>query len=80
MTECLAEDLAAWSQVYEEDIAPLVDVGNPESVIGKKYEEWTPQDLMMLQGIYGPGTNTPLAKFMFKKRYEELKRLEAEVV
>ena len=61
-----------------EVVEPLGDIGNPEKLIGKPLESWTPQDIALLQGIYGPEDAT-WKKWMFKRRYFELKTLEREV-
>lgn len=53
-------------------IEPLLDVGSPENLIGKKYEEWTPQDLQMLSQIYGDKLND----FIFNKAYKEVRVME----
>ncbi len=56
---------------------PLKRVGNPEELINKKYENWTPQDLELLKQVY-PGEDTPLTRLIFKKSYEEVLKLEQE--
>lgn len=76
--EIIEFDLAVMDEFIKEEIEPLGDIGNPEKLIGKKYEEWTPQDKQMLAQIYGPEPNT-LSNFIFKREYEKVKELEAEV-
>ncbi len=74
--------LKAADIVFEELVDPLVaTLNNPEKVIGKKYEEWIPRDLylQLLTQVYGTGNETPLAKLIFSKSLEEVKRLESEV-
>ena len=64
---------------YIKDIIDKIgDIGSPEKLIGKKYEEWTPEDLQRLAGVYGEGDDTPLAKLIFNKEYEKVKALEVE--
>lgn len=65
---------------YIEDVIDAIgDVGSPEKLIGKKYEEFTPQDLQTLAGIYGDSPDSPLTKLIFNKSLEEVQKLEAEV-
>ena len=71
--------LAVIDRFIEEYIEPMADIGSPEKLIGKKYEEWTPQDIQQLGQIYGTGNDTSLAKIIFKRKYEALKMLEQEV-
>ncbi len=62
---------------YIEDVIDAIgDVGSPEKLIGKKYEEFTPQDLQLLAGIYGDSPDSPLTKLIFNKEYEKVKALE----
>lgn len=53
----------------EENIAPLADVGNPEDIIHKKYENWTPQDVQLLKDVYVYDSK-PLEDFIAKKEIE----------
>lgn len=71
LKEVIAEDLKALDAVIEEDIEVLSHIGNPEKLIGKPYEEWTPQDKQRLAQIYGSDDNT-LDKFIFKREYEDV--------
>lgn len=66
-------------EYINEMIIPLEQVGSPEALIGKKYKNWTPQDLQMLSNVYGPSDGTPLGKLIFNKEYEYLKKLEQGV-
>lgn len=77
LDEVIAEDLEALDAVIEEDIEVLGDIGNPEKLIGKPYEEWTPQDKQRLAQIYG--SDETLSKFIFKREYEAVKKLEEEL-
>ena len=71
--------LKAADEFIEDVIEPLEKIGSPESLIGKKYESWTPLDIQLLSQVYGMGNETPLAKLIFNKSLEEVKRLESEV-
>ena len=64
-------------EFIEDVIEPLADIGNPEKLLGKPYEQWTPQDLQMLGSLYGEEPN-PLSDLIFKKEYEKVKALEKE--
>ena len=62
---------------YIDEIAEeLAVVASPEKLIGKNYESWTSQDMMMLSQVYGEGDDTPLARVVFNKEYEKVKELE----
>jgi len=74
----VAIKMKAVDQLITDLVEPLSDVGNPEKVLGKPYENWTPQDLAMAIKIYGQGENTPLTKLIFNKTYERVLRLEEE--
>ncbi len=82
-TEMVDEIVKLKMDVADEYIGDVIDdigdVGSPEKLINKKYEEWTPQDFQTLAGIYGQGDDTPLAKLIFNKSLEEVQKLEAEV-
>jgi len=64
--------LKAVDQFIEDVIEPISEVGSPEKLIGKKYEEWTPQDFRMMSQIYGKD----LEKYIFNKEYKTVKDLE----
>jgi hypothetical protein len=74
--EVIESKLKAIDAYIEEIIEPLEKIGSPESLIGKKYEEWTPLDFQLLVQIYGLGDETPLAKLIFNKEYEKVRKLE----
>lgn len=76
--ETLTELLAVADEYLEEITAQFEDVGSPEKLIGKPFEEWTQQDLMLLSRIYGPEEPNALSNLIFRKKYEEVKALEAE--
>lgn len=70
--------IKAADEFIEEVIEPLGDVGSPEKLLGKKYEEWTPAERQLLLRIYGAG-DSPLKKLVFNKQYEEVKELEEAI-
>jgi hypothetical protein len=78
VNEVIDAKLKAVDAVIEEIIDPIKDVGNPEKLLGKKYEEWSPAEKQLLLRIYGTGDN-PLTKMVFNKEYEEVRNLEAQV-
>ncbi|GAG79398.1 unnamed protein product [marine sediment metagenome] len=71
--------LKAVDAYIEEVIEPLSDVGNPEKLIGKKYEDWTPVDRQLLIRVYGTNEPNPLSNLIFRKEYEKVLELEGEV-
>ena len=83
-TEAAREVIELKMQVIDEYIQdiiePLTQVGNPEQLIGKKYEDWTPQDLQLLGKVYGNSNDSPLSKLIFNKEYSKVKTLEQEVI
>jgi len=68
--------LKAADEYIEGIVEQIADVGSPEKLINKKYEEWTPQDLQMLSQIYGVEEPNPLSELIFRKSYKEVKDLE----
>lgn len=71
--------LKAADEFIADVIEPLEKIGSPEVLLGKKYEDWTPLDIQLLSQVYGTGNETPLAKLIFNKSLEEVKKLESEV-
>jgi len=69
--------LKAADEYIDEVVEQIGDVGSPEKLIGKRYEEWTPQDLQMLSQIYGMEEPSPLSELIFRKSYKEVKEMEA---
>jgi hypothetical protein len=67
-------------EIYERDfIQPIIDeIKNPEKVIGKKYETWTPQDLQLLSTVYQTMPHI-LNDFIAKREYDNLIALQTEV-
>jgi len=65
-------------EYIEEISGQLEDVGNPEKLIDKPYEQWTPQDFQLLSQVYGTKEPNPLSDLIFKKEYEKVIELEKE--
>jgi hypothetical protein len=78
--EVVGLKLRAVDRLTKELIEPLADVGNPEKVLRKPYEQWGENDLALAAKIYGPGDNTPLANLIFRKALERVKSLEEEEI
>ena len=77
----VALKLRAIDIVVERMIEPLEDVGNPEKLLGKKFEDWLPEDIQRLIMIYGTKEPNPLSNLIFRKKYAEVQELEqAEVM
>jgi len=76
LDEVIVEDLRALDEVIKEDIEALADIGSPEKLIGKKYNEWTPQDKQMLASVYGVDNESALGKLIFRREYEKVLELE----
>ncbi len=70
--EVAAELLEGLDDFVDELVNDLADVGNPEKLIGKKYAEWTPQDLAALRNIYGDSDNSPLGRTIARSEYQKL--------
>jgi len=69
--ECIKKSKAMADAYIKKHIDPIADLGNPERIIGKPYERWTPMDKQMLRQAY---TYTPekLEEFMAKKDIDGL--------
>ncbi|MFA5379622.1 MAG: hypothetical protein WC455_27940 [Dehalococcoidia bacterium] len=73
--ECIDESIEAAIEVFNEEIAPLLDFGSPAKVIGKPYEQWTGDELMKARAIFG----TKLEDYIADKEVNELLQMEREV-
>lgn len=73
--EVIELKLKVADQFIEEIVEPLQDLGNPEKLIGKPYEQWSTADIQILGQLYGPEPNA-LSKLIFTKEYEKLQDLE----
>jgi hypothetical protein len=60
--------MAIVDQFVKEAIEPLSDIGSPEKVLNKKWENWTPEDIMKAYSIFREG----LEPFVKKKLYEDM--------
>ena len=78
MDEVVTLKMQAMDRIINELVEPLADVGNPEELIKKPYEQWTPEDLTMLIKIYGRQEPNPLSNIIFRKTYERVKQMEEE--
>ena len=74
----VAVKIKAVDRFIKEYIEPIADVGNPEKLIKKPYEQWTQQDLQMLGKIYGETEPNALSNLIFRKKYDEVRKLEEE--
>ena len=68
--------MMAIDKLIEEVVEPISDIGSPEDLIKKPYEQWTPQDLQMMSTIYGTVEPNPLSNLIFRKKYDEILELE----
>lgn len=71
--------LQALDKLIKDMIKPLGDIGNPEKVLGKPYEQWTPEDFQTATSIYGTAEPSVLSEFIFKQELKKVEELEAEV-
>ena len=75
--EVLEEDLAILDEFIKEEFEPLIrSIPAPEKLLGKKYEEWTPEDFAQAQAIYGER----LEDFIAKREIKAMYALESEEV
>ena len=58
----------------KEMVEVLGDIGTPEQVVGKKYADWTMEDMAMLQTVFPP---EELNAFIAKRAVKELLELES---
>lgn len=76
--EILDVKFEALDIVLKEMVEPIRVVDNPETIMGKPFEAWTPDDLEFLKIIYGTEEPNILSNFIFDKTYERVKTLESE--
>lgn len=63
---------------YMAELEELFDFGNPEQVIGKKYEAWNQEDFKKAKAIWG---NDPdITNWIARKEIKKTERLEQEVL
>ena len=60
----------------KEMVEVLGDIGTPEQVVGKKYADWTMEDMAILQTVFPP---EELNAFIAKRAIAQVKKLEEEV-
>ena len=75
IAEMIEEDLAILDELIEEEIKPLADLGDPEKLIGKKIEDWTQQDMMVLAQLY-MNNPEPLRKAIFDHEFKAMTEAE----
>ena len=75
--EVIELKLKVVDEFIDEVVEPLQELGSPEKLIGKEYEQWTPTDLQILGQLYGPEPNA-LSRLIFKKEYAKLQELEGK--
>ena len=76
MDKTIELKLKAVDKLLEELVEPLEKLGSPEVLIGKPYEMWSGEDLMLLTQVYGNSDKTPLANLIFTKEYKKVLSLE----
>ena len=74
--EVSAIKLRAVDILMGELVEPLTKLGNPEELIKKPYEWWSPQDLAFLTQIYGTKEPNLLSNLIFRKEYNKVRQLE----
>lgn len=67
-------------EYLDEITAQFEDVGNPEELIKKPYEQWDANDFQTLSAIYGTAEPNILSNLIFRKTYERVKELESEEI
>jgi hypothetical protein len=72
MDEVATELAEIVDEVVDEVIDDLEVVMNPENLIGKPYETWTPTDMQWLTAIYGQDNDSVLSKFIAKKEVAKM--------
>jgi len=77
MDKAIEVKLQAADRLIEELVEPLEDLGNPEKLLGKPYESWSPQELTMMIQIYGQKEPNPLSNLIFRKTYDKVREMEA---
>ena len=76
--EVISDMTSVADEVLDELKYQFEEIKNPEKLLGRPYETWTRQDLMMLSQVYGTEEPNPLSELIFRKKYEQVKALEAE--
>ena len=76
--EVISDMISVADEVLDELKYQFEEIKNPEKLLGRPYETWTRQDLMMLSQVYGTEEPNPLSELIFRKKWEQVKALEAE--
>ena len=76
--ELISEAMPIVDQFIEEVVDELANVGSPEKVLDKKYEDWTPEDFQKAQFIFGEKLVDPVHGIIPRKEVDSLLRDEAE--
>ena len=79
ISDAIRLKLKAVDKLITDMIEPLEEVGNPETLIHKPYEEWTADDLQKLSIIYSGKEPNPLNRLVFTKEYEKQLAAELEI-
>jgi hypothetical protein len=76
--QVIEEKLNEADKYITEVVDPIADVGSPEKVMGKKYNQWSLEDKQRAGEIFKNSPET-LNKFIFNREFQNLKELEAGV-
>ncbi len=77
--EVVALKISVVDEYIEEVVDAIGDVGNPEKLIGKRIDLWSPMEWEFMFAIFGKGPESPLWKVYFNREYEHLQELEQGV-
>lgn len=84
LTKAVAElveiKLKALDVIMKELIEPLADVGSPERVLGKKYEDWTEEDFLKASQIYGTSEPNALSDLIARREIAKVTEMEKEIL
>lgn len=64
-------------KVVKDIVEPVADIGHPEKVLGKRYEEWNREDFMKAKAIYR--TDEDALNWLTKKNLQQIQQLEDDV-
>ncbi len=82
--ELIQEELEILDEVIAEEVEVLDHMGNPEKLIGKPYDAWTPEDIQTLAMVYGTEASTggkpnPLTRLIVSKEWDKLQKAKQAV-
>ena len=80
VTELVEIKLKALDVLIKELVEPLADVGSPEKVLGKKYEDWIEEDFLKASQIYGKNEPNALSDLIARKEITKVKEMEKEIL